>query len=93
MSSTFPCPGIQRSSKPASAPQDGARQCEYKSSTKNSLMPTKGHKKSVHDNVKDNHSDHLREHLREVHAKIKEYACDQCDYRSEEDEQNIRSSA
>ena len=42
-------------------------------------MPTKGHKKSVHGNVKDNRSDHLREHLREVHAKIKDYACNQCD--------------
>ena len=39
-------------------------------------MPTKRHKKSVHI-----HSDYLREHLREVHAKIKDYACDQCDYR------------
>ena len=46
-------------------------------------MPTKGHKKSVHDNVKDNHGDHLREHLREVHAKIKEYACNQCESKTD----------
>ena len=44
-------------------------------------MPTKGHKKSVHDNVKDNHSDHLRE----VHAKIKDYACNQCDSKTDRD--------
>ena len=35
---------------------------------------------------------HLREHLREVHGKIKDYACNQCDYTSMEDEQNMRSS-
>ena len=56
------------------------------------LVNLRAHLKTAHvkcqfkckqcDNVKDNHSDHLRGHFRDVHAKIKEYACDQCDYRT-----------
>ena len=59
-----------------------------------SAVNLRAHLKTVHvkcqfkcnqcDNVKYNHSDHLREHLREVHAIIKDYACDQCDYRAKE---------
>ena len=58
------------------------------------LVNLRAHLKTAHvkcqfkcnqcDNVKYNHSDHLREHLREVHAIIKDYACDQCDYRAKE---------